>query len=197
MRGPGPHHPPPADLSARRLPLASFEAPWFRLHAAQYGALFFGRTGTYRFDAPAAEFGVLYVGADAHCAFIETFGHATGTNFVTVGELAARCLSRVTASRPLRLVDLRGEGLARLGADARLSTGESYAASQAWSLALHQHRDEPDGIAFTARHDPSRLCAALFERTSPLLQEERRSPLLEQPELLRTLLDHYAFGLVD
>jgi len=167
------------------------------LHAAQYGALFFGKTGAYRFDAPGGEFGVLYVGANEPCAFIETFGHATGTNFVTTGELQVRCLSRVEASRPLRLVDLSGEGLARLGADARLSAGESYDAPQAWSLALFQHPDAPDGIAFTARHDPQRLCAALFDRVSAVVREERLGPLLEQPALLRTLLDHYAFGLVD
>ena len=34
--------------------------------------LFWAESG-YRFDAPDGEYGVLYVGADPHVAFIETF----------------------------------------------------------------------------------------------------------------------------
>ncbi len=83
----------------------------------------FGRSGDNRFDAPDGEFGVLYAGKDERCAFIEVFGHATGMRFVEQSELAARGLARIAPRRPLRLVNLTGEGLARLGADARLDLG--------------------------------------------------------------------------
>ena len=141
---------------------------------------------------------MLYVGADVECAFIETFGHATGTRSVTEGELQARLFSWIRASRPLQLADLSGPGLARLGADARLTSGESYAASRRWALAIHNHPSRPDGLLFRARHDPSRTCAALFDRTSSLLSETRMGSLWEPQHrrLLGRLLDQYSFALL-
>ncbi len=194
----GPHPDPPSDLAARTLPVRSTRRAWFRIHRLAFGPLFFGRSGDNRFDAPAGEFGVLYVGADAHCAFIETFGHATGVRVVDRQELAVRGLTRVLPQRPLRLVDLTSDGLARLGADARLTAGESYEPPHRWALAIHEHPKKPDGLLYTARHDPARICAALFDRAEPVL---RVAPLgsLGDPAhdtLVGRILDTYDFGLV-
>jgi hypothetical protein len=120
---------------------------WYRVHQLSLTPVFFGKKGGSRFDAPAGEFGVLYVGRDAHCAFIETFGHATGVRSVTTGELAARGMAVITCSRPLRLLDLTGKGLARIGADARLTSSDDYGLSHRWSKAIHDHRSRPDGRA--------------------------------------------------
>jgi hypothetical protein len=158
-------HPPPPDLAGRSLPLRTFRGPWFRLHAADRDPVFFGRTGLNRFDAPDGSFGVLYVGADAECAFIETFGWETGTRLVTAAALATRRLAELRPPRPLRLVDLTGAGLARVGADARLFAG-AHAVARAWSGAFHAHPQRPDGIYYPARHDPSRRAAALYDRVS-------------------------------
>ena len=75
---PGPHPEPPEDLAFRPLPLTTTDGPWFRLHHLEYAALRFGRLARSRFDAPAGEYGMLYCAVDPHCAFVETFGHATG-----------------------------------------------------------------------------------------------------------------------
>jgi hypothetical protein len=126
-----PNHPdPPADLARRRLPLVSQDGPGFRIHRRSLDALHFGKSGHNRFDAPGGEFGVLYLGSDEACAFIETFGHATGTNLVTSSDLATRCLSRVRSRHPLRLVDLSGPGLGRLGSTA--TTGLDSKPSGFW-----------------------------------------------------------------
>lgn len=198
MSGPGVHHDPPHDFASLSLPLAPVPQSWVRVHPEGYGAIFFGRTGRYRFDAPENGYGVLYVGADVECAFIETFGHATGTRSVTQAELQARIFSRIKASRPLQLVDLTGSGLARLGADARLTSGESYLAPRRWAQAIHDHPAQPDGLLFRARHDPDRICAALFDRVAPLLSEERMGSLWERQHqrLLGRLLEQYNFGLL-
>jgi hypothetical protein len=194
----GPHPDPPADFAKRPLPITIFRRPWFRIHRLTHGPLYFGRSGDNRFDAPAGEFGALYVGKDERCAFIETFGHATGVLFVEHLELAARGLARVTAKRPLRLANLAGKGLARLGADARLSAGESYDVARRWAQAIHDHPKRPDGIAYTARHDPSRVCAVLFDRISAELNVTALGSLSapEHAALVATLLDTYGFGLV-
>jgi RES domain-containing protein len=189
------HPEPPASF---RLLVRPTSVAWYRVHPARHDPLHFGTVPHNRFDAPAGEFGVLYVAADAHGAFIETFGHATGVRFVTTAELRARGLAVITARRALRLVDLRGEGLARMGADAQLTSGSDLSLSRRWARAIHDHRRRPDGILYRARHDPARTCAAIFDRAAAVLTARRLGPLStkEHEGLLADILDTYAFGLV-
>ncbi|WP_437682646.1 RES family NAD+ phosphorylase [Sorangium sp. So ce131] len=194
----GPHPDPPLDFAARPLPITLFRVCWYRIHRLGREPLYFGRSGDNRFDAPAGEFGVLYAGKDERCAFIEVFGAATGARFVEQGELAARGLARIAPRRPLRLVNLAGAGLARVGADARLTSGESYGAAHLWALAIHDHPKRPDGITFAARHDPSRVAAALFERSAADLEVTQLGSLADPAHaaLVAALLDTYKIGLV-
>jgi hypothetical protein len=104
-------------------------SPWVCIHQRRFGPIFFGRSGGGRFDAPVGQYGTLYVAADAHGAFIETLGHTTGRTAIDWGEIEARGFAAISVHRPLRLVDLSGEGLAHIGADGRLTDG-SYAVSQ-------------------------------------------------------------------
>ncbi len=193
-----PHPDPPPDFGSRQLSTTRRKRQWYRVHKVGRGPLFFGKSGDNRFDAPAGEFGVLYVGMDAHCAFIETFGHATGARSVTNGELAARGMAVIACTRPLRLVDLTGKGLARIGADARLTSGDDYKLSHRWSKAIHDHPRSPDGILYRARHDPSRLSAALFERAGPELAVVSGTTFLDPAYAaqLGRILDDYKFGLI-
>ena len=192
------HPEPPIDFAKTRVLIRRFTRPWIRLHNAKFGPVFFSKSGLGRFDAPAGEFGTLYAGGDEYGAFIETFGHATGVRFVTEGELRARALAVLHVKRPLRLVDLRGEGLARVGADSELTSSSEYALAHRWALAIHHHPRKPDGIAYRARHDPKRVSAALFDHVEEAISAEGRGTLLEasNEELLGRVLDHYRFGLV-
>jgi RES domain-containing protein len=194
---PGRHPEPPADLHQRSLPIIATRAPWFRIHQSRYAPLFFGRTGKYRFDAPAAEFGVLYAGNDAYCAFVETFGHSLDIRVVTMDELKRRDLSCLTANRPLRLVDLTGAGLARLGADNRVCTGD-YRLAQRWARALWQHPEQPDGLLYRSRLDPARQCAAVFDRAREAFIASSLGTLADarHRSLLASLLDMYGIGLL-
>ena len=192
------HPEPPDDFASVRLMIRPFARTWWRIHRAENDPIYFGRTGRNRFDTPEAEFGVLYLGADTHCSFIETFGHATGVRFVTEAELRARELSAVAASRPLRLVDMRSNGLARMGADAALTSGLDYGVAQRWARAIHAHPRQPDGLLCRARHDPKRLSAAIFDRAANIVSAKRVGSLLapQHATLLADILDTYRFGLV-
>lgn len=192
------HPDPPKYFDTVPLLIRKFPGSWCRIHRAANAPLYFGKSGANRFDAPAGEFGVLYLGRDAHGAFIETFGHATGTRLVTETELRARELSVVSTSRELRLVDLRGAGLARMGADAELTIGTDYDLAHRWVLAIYNHPRQPDGIVYRARHDPDRVSAAIFDRASPVLTVQSTGSMLDAKHagLLADILDIYKFGLV-
>jgi hypothetical protein len=199
-------HPlPPTDLASRTLPIKLFtKNPWWRVYPTAYDPIFFGKTGNNRYDAPAdasghRAYGVLYFARDPHGAFIETFGHTTGIRAIDRAQLSSRGLAKVTVDRPLRLVDLRGEGLARIGADEALCAGPDYTISQAWSASLHDHPKKPDGLIYRARHDPSRFSIALFERASAHVRATRVGKSFMDPKnasLLGDLLDTYDFGLI-
>lgn len=194
----GPHADPPVDFAQRRLPITIYRRSWYRIHRLAYTPLFFGRSGDSRFDAPGGEFGITYLARDERGAFIETFGHATGVRVVEQAELEARGIARITPKRPLRLVNLADKGLARLGADARLTSGESYEVAHRWALAIHEHPTLADGMAYTARHDPSRICAAVFERAQAELEVTPLGSLADAAHtaLVVKLLDAYNFGLI-
>jgi len=67
-------NPPPADLD-RREPLiyvASTIEVWWRCHKTGYHPVFFGRNRAQRWDAPKGDYGILYLGADERCAFMES-----------------------------------------------------------------------------------------------------------------------------
>jgi hypothetical protein len=195
------HPEPPEDPASLRILIRRLKGVWHRSYPLRFDPMFFGKTGANRFDAPGGEFGVCYLARDRRGAFIETFGHETGVRFVTEAQLRERAVARVVLTEPatmLRLVDLRGEGLARMGADASLINGLDHAQAQRWSLALHSHPRSPDGIVYRARHDPGRTCVALFDRAASKVRVEATTPWLD-PTLrdpLADILDAYDFGLI-
>jgi hypothetical protein len=194
----GPHPDPPADLDKRHLPIARIDGTLFRIHGARRRPLFFGTTGENRFDDPRSEFGVLYAGLSEACAFIETFGEPLDVPFVTEAQLSERKLTLIEVRTPLRLVDLRGSKLRRLGADARLFAGD-HGPAQRWSRAFFEHRDRPDGLLYRARHDAGEYAVALFDRAERAVRARAARATLASPAnraLVAGLLRKYGFGLL-
>lgn len=198
------HPEPPTNLDEWTLPLVEIPPPYFRCHSASRGPLYFNRGRIGRFNAPNGEYGVLYLGRDEYCAFIETFGQSMrrnerGISLISVSDLARSCLCRigVTPNRgPLRLVDLAGAGLSRLGADGRLNTmTDDRGVPQRWALALHQHPERPDGLYYRVRHDLSRTGIALFDRIGDVLDADCRDNALARADALAGILAHYRFAL--
>ncbi len=192
-----PHPEPPENLAAQELSIKQLDGPWYRLHSSSRQALYFGCSGTNRFDAPQREYGILYVGIDEYGPFIESFGRVHGKRGVELSLLKTKNLSRIESDRALNLVDMTGKGLVLLGADARLASGD-YRVAQRWAQALWQHPSQPDGLIYHSRHDDERVCGAIFDRTSKNLSEHNLGSLADQQNarLLAALLDHYEFALL-
>jgi len=169
------------------------------VHRCAYGPLFFGNTITFRFDAPAGEYGVLYCAREQDGAFIEVFGGQLGVgparNTLDRKTVEQRCWAHVTFLRPLQLADLTGHGLSAIGADERLCAGD-YDISRLWSKAFHDHPSAPDGIYYRARHDPSKHSAALFDRVEQDSTAMPGGTLATDAALLARLLRRYRIDLI-
>ncbi|TQE98397.1 MAG: RES domain-containing protein [Spiribacter salinus] len=159
---------PPDELSHKTLPIQDLSAGHilYRSHHTDLSPLYFSRGRRLnRFDDPSGGFGVCYCAYSPFGAFAETFLRQRQGDFIDQDELELRCLAEIEAARPLRIVLLYGPNLSKMGATGTVSTGPIEAAqAQAWSKAIHDHPDEPDGIMYRVRHDDSEMGVALFDR---------------------------------
>ena len=192
---------PPADLASRPLPLVDSGrgARFCRIHRAGHEPIFFspgpGKPPAGRFDSATGRFGVLYAGLGFGCCFAEVLLRNPGRQIVSLPEIEARCFAVIGLQAPLRLVDLTGPGLSRLGLDARFLSGR-YDPCGAWAEALHDHPEQPAGLLYPSRFDPSGRCVALFERSAPHLALASDSlPLGEMLPEVAAALDRYGKAL--
>lgn len=193
-------NPPPADLAGRD-PLI-FVPPittiWYRSHLLSKHPIFFGNAIANRWDAPAGEYGVLYLASDPFCAFMESIGRGVlRTRLVPRAQVQERGLSQIRMTQPLHLIDLVSSGgLARIGAESSLSSGSGYKNSQRWSKALREHPTKPDGIYYYSRHDPSRTACALYDHCASVVEQVGPAAKWDaDAALLGSILDLYDFGI--
>ncbi|MFM9106206.1 MAG: RES family NAD+ phosphorylase [Chloroflexota bacterium] len=204
---------PSAGLHAVALPIhdiASQDWGFHQCFRADRGPLYLGYSDRGRFNAPSREFGVTYVSEIVEDAFVETFLHNSPTDplvirVITREHLARRQLCRIVANprhpalRPLRLVDLTGNGAVLIGATGELATAthiEQQPSVRRWALALHRHPAQPDGIVYPARHDLSQRSLALFDRPTPMLAAEPGNRL-DDEAVLAALFGRYRVAFVD
>lgn len=186
--------PLPTHLDTRDLPTQEIAGSFVRIHQCRYSALYFGKTGLYRFDAPHHEYGVLYMAEHVAGAFVETFGDEWDVqaryNVVPATRLASRCVSALHLTRPSTVCDLTGEGLAQIGADGRLTAGARLVAQQ-WSCAIWRHAAAVDGLRYRVRHDPSEIAVALFDRAADVVAVEPLDGLADYPSLPAVLARYH------
>jgi RES domain len=196
-RGPSGAAPfPPKSLSSLRLPIDVISAgtPLHRVHRTALDPIFFGpRRGaapTNRFDSATGAFGVLYVASDLAGAVVETLARNPQRRMVAEADITSRAASLLRCRRDLRVVQLHGAGLQRLGLDNAISTGP-YAPCGAWSDALFAHPEAPDGLIFRSRHDPDRMCLVIFERPGIAFEAERPTLLIDRLAEVASILGAY------
>jgi RES domain len=192
-----PHPLPPKDFRSRELPTVSSQGTWYRLNDREFtSSLYFDRSGSGRFDSPAQGYGILYVGADVYASWIECYGRTHGAKGVSEIVLRQRNLFAIDSQRELVFADLTGNGLVKMGADARLSSG-SYVAARQWAQAIYDHPQTVDGIRYRSRHDDERYCYGIFDRCADELREKDLGNLIEaHPKQLAEILEYYDYGLL-
>ncbi|MFA8387887.1 MAG: RES family NAD+ phosphorylase [Pelagibaca sp.] len=187
---------PPPDLHQRSLPFLKISAgkPLYRVHRSTFRPVFYGpgsgNPPSFRFDCLSGRFGVIYIAPGPDAAMIETLLRNPQRRTVSYNDIKERSFSILQASRDLHLVKAMGENLSRLGTTAAISTGP-YDPCGAWSDALFDHPEGPDGILFSSRHNPDEPCIALFERPDITLDEIKTTPLPDLLNEVGALLDRH------
>lgn len=186
---------PPPDLDQRALPLAEVRlGNLMRLGRKSHRTrVFFGKGALFRFDAPADEYGVMYAAFDLLTCVGETLLRAEADAAkrppLFESDLTGRVVARFApANRSFRLVDLTGVCYP-LGLDMRISTDLDYSRTQAWSKALHDHPDAPDGLLFQSRQNTLGRNVALFERvlSAGPIREATTTVLGRHPDIASVL----------
>lgn len=172
--------PDPEGTDLRRLRLArvpqgaTFHSSYLRVH---WPAIFNSSgLGNARFSPLSSDGEIvptLYCAATQTVALLETSFHdihESGTRIIAEAlHLAPRGLVVLTSPVSLPLIDLRDEGLGRVGltrAQLVATTPEHYACTRAWAVALHRRRIgpvTPVGLLWQSR------IAELARADSPLL----------------------------
>jgi hypothetical protein len=199
------HHPsPPPDFNQIKLPVVVVESGviFYRINSCDYPrAIHFTDTGNGRWDGSNQGYQILYVGKDVQVAFVECYRRMEtvalgqlrlGTFPITEMELSKKFLAEITATKPLRFVQVYGSGLSALNADARLASGD-YDTSREWGRAFYNHPANVDGICYKSRHDDDRFCYGIFDRVGHTnLTENNCGTLQKYPQAkLKKILDKY------
>lgn len=142
-----------------------------RISAHAQGEPYFGRSGGNRFDDPNKQYGTCYAGLSLVTAIAESLLHdlipRRGQYRVAADDIERRFVHSFEGS-PLRLANLTGASLNRLGGHGELSGTPSYEIPQAWSKAIFDHPADMDGFVYMSRLMNSEKALVLFKRGNSL-----------------------------
>lgn len=151
-----------------------------------------GTTVRYRFDDPFGRFGVSYAAESLDVAFAETVIHEVasfedGGWLVPLEDIAERWIVRYRRADPmLKLLDLTGVALKRLGLNNDVCVADDYGFTQRLIRAVHEQVPQADGICYVSRQLNTRRAVALFERSN-VTCHRIAEPLADHPDLARLI----------
>lgn len=135
----------------------------FRIHWRGKDPIWFGPApGALpgnRFDAPAGEYGTLYVAEALKGAYAETILRKA-ERIIAWPIVEKRSWSVLELQRDVDVALLHGDGLGHHGVTSDICTGDDYGSPQALSLAFYSRGIE--GIVYRSRHNNDQICYALF-----------------------------------
>ena len=150
----------------------------YRVYQLSYDALFFGKSGLFRFDDPKKLYGVIYASLKPEAALAETLLRELSRMAISDTRLTSRALAVVSVSS-IGCVNLTGTGLRRLSCDNRIADELPYQTCRLWSRAFFEHPQKPSGILYRSRHNPQLTCVAVFSTAQGRLRLRRSTALLD------------------
>lgn len=174
---------------------------WRRMYETRFPDPLGWGPGLSRFSDPTgAAFGVVYLGSSAKVAFVETIlrDRADGRGadcLVALAEIEARSLASIQVVEDLRLVDLTGDGLVRMGVPADVVGAGDQTLGRAWSVAFHDHADQPDGVYYPSRLNEER-CIALYDGALGKVKATAAPRLMDCRSELASILNDLEIAVV-
>ena len=144
--------------------------------------LYYGCDGTNRYDAPAKDYGVLYLGRDLPTALMESVFHKHKWDqdierSITLAEVQSRLVRAVGVVDDLQLADLTAKGIMAgyFGLTLEQLASRDYTHTQQVSAQVHAIPDADsvplfDGVLYPSRNNYPSASIALFERAQGKVQ---------------------------
>jgi hypothetical protein len=172
---------PLAGFASRALSLIDLVpgATWRRLYQSRFpNPLGYGFSPSRFSDPettliPPERFGVVYFGSSIKVCFVEAILRdrgvgRTATFPIEWAELEAWSCAEVRVETALRVVDLRGDGLVRMGIPTDVARASAQDLARIWSRALWAHDTKPDGLMYDSRLN-GETNVVVFDRALPKL----------------------------
>lgn len=199
---------PPAGFASRALALVDVArgATWRRLYQSRFpNPLGYGFSPSRFSDAETSlvqpeRFGVVYFGSSIKVCFIEAIlrdrGVARTHTFpIEWAELEVWSCAEVRVETAFRVVDLRGDGLVRMGIPTDVARSRSQDLGRAWSRALWAHNAQPDGIIYDSRLN-GETNLAIFDRALTKLVATATPRLVDCRAELATIINDLDLSIV-
>ena len=123
--------------------------------------------GSSRYSSPTNAFRVLYAADNFPTAFAEAVVRdrfeGKARRFLYRPHLEHVCLTAISSSRDLTLLDLRGAAAYELGVDTDASRARNHTVGQVFSQAVHDQMPDIDAILFDSRLTTG-ACVAVYDR---------------------------------
>jgi hypothetical protein len=141
---------------------------WPRILPTQHRATPAGAGfGSSRYSSPTDAFRVLYAADNFSTAFAEAVVRdrfeGKSRRYLYRPHLEQVCLTAISSSHELTLLDLRGAGAYELGVDTDASRARDHATGQTFSQAVHDELADVDAILFDSRLTTG-ACVAIYDR---------------------------------
>lgn len=136
--------------------------------------LYYGDSGTNRYDDPAKTYGVLYLADSLQTALMESIfhkhkWHSRTKRMITQSEVEQRMVRAVGVLDDLHLADLSAPNVmaSQLGLNLNQLTSRSYRKTQTISANIHAESvangGNFDGMLYPSRNNYPAVCIALFD----------------------------------
>jgi hypothetical protein len=168
--------------------------------------LYFGRDCTNRYDAPARDYGVLYLGLDLPTALMESVFHKhhwdrDTKRFITLAEIQSRLVRVVGAMVDLDLADFTADGVmaGHFGLNLEQLASRDYTHTQRASaqvFAMSGADDLPlfDGVLYPSRTNYPGKAVALFHSAASKVKVFEDIDLVDHVDWPR-FVAHYGIGV--
>lgn len=199
---------PPVSFRDRELYFTALpNKPFYRAYRSVYSDPLGFKPSASRFSDPRIgepgydPYGTVYIGESFEVCVLETIIRDSGIGLegkaipIRESELSEWSIAELQASKPMRFLDLTGGGAVALQIPTDAIRAKDHSLGQAWSEAIHNHPDEPDGLLFSSRLN-EQINVAVFSRALGSIDVMGAQRIIDMEDDLADFLEKYKIALV-